>query len=653
MPPAKRPAKSLPARPLSRLEFAQLSPAALKKLKLPAFPEPYKPKYPDLIFVQVKLGLVTDQQYAWNPLGLPEDLNAALLKLFKDGVLLGAEPLMLPGFSLFSTSIPGNPPMPVPPLLEPFVACWSHVGMPRIGTESGNFGSGGVSPTLLKYSKSFRSELILKLTANFQADRDCIICDLKHVPSVKFAEPIRERFSPECFVGGDAMPVPASLMAVPRGAKGDMGQPISPDRIVFGTADYNDPMAAFKYIGWNPEAWKLLYADLPIEVAIVDTGIDTGTDPGTDPSVDPPPPPRFNLFQEAEIPAYYNSGTGYKSNDLDGHGTAVASIIGGKLMGQKAHLPGIKVDLLNSSTAPIPCDFEGLVPNAKLWIFNILPELDANSNKRIDTIAYLRALKTLSLSMVDTKINARLVNISITNSSLAGMNGSDSLTHESLKEASLIEEISNAGRLCIACSGNHMQAVLNLKNKIEYKYPEFVSMNASVGFPARIESVVSVGAVQVDSKRALFSNRSQSIAGGQLSEVSLLAPGKNVLAIMAAKNATLTSYSLDYLTGTSFAAPIVTGCLAKLLSNPNWNWDSVGVDPMTVVLALTQILDKGTRQEIDFKAADAISYIENCGSGILYFPDIYKAWGELTELNQTQLSQSGRGQNPTELPSSA
>ncbi len=619
MPPIKTPATGLPARLLSRIEFSKLSLAAIKKLELPTVPEPYKPKYPDLIFVQVKPGLVTDVRRAWNPLGLPDDLNQALLGLFKRGALQGAEPLMLPGFPLFQAS--GTPTLAQKPLAD----CWKVIGEPRIGTEGTAAPGAGTPQSLLKHSKSFRSELILKLTAKFQAQRDCIICELKHLASVKFAESIKERFSPDFTVGGEAMPTSTSNMA-----KMAQGGFMGTGQIDFPSTDnnWNRPSSAFEYIGWKGDVWKSMGPDAPIEVAIVDTGIA------------PLAGSTFNLMPVPSTSPFYNTDTKYTLRDLVGHGTAVASIIGGKMDGQETRSPGTNPTMDGSNL--IPCNFEGFVPDAQLWIFNVLQKPDLNLTKRIDTIAYLRALKTLSLPMDDTQIFARLVNISISNSLPDGIFWTDSKTSESLAELSLINDIYNvAGRLCIACAGNHREIVVDADGNFVAKYPEFSSLDPEVTFPAKIASVVSVGAVQIDSARALFSNRSQNLTDVVLSEVSLLAPGKNVLAMMAGKSATKSIYSLDYLNGTSFAAPIVTGCLAKLLSNPAWDWHQI---PKVAVLnMLTAIVDKGTRQAVDFNSIDIASYIERCGSGIIYFDDLYLACKSVAPTKQESKTQGGAG----------
>lgn len=174
--------------------------------------------------------------------------------------------------------------------------------------------------------------------------------------------------------------------------------------------------------------------------------------------------------------------------DWNGHGTAVASVIGAKT-NNRIGISGI------------------------LWGGKILNVRVGNSDATMTTIDIIKGV------VYAVRAGASVINMSF------GGYSNDNLEEKAINEAY------NRGVVLIASAGNE-----------SYNY---------AAYPAQYGNVISVGAIQMDGTKSSFSNYGY--------RVDLMAPGSAIYA--ALRNTS----NYDYFDGTSFSAPIVSGCAGLLL----------------------------------------------------------------------------------------
>jgi subtilisin len=166
-----------------------------------------------------------------------------------------------------------------------------------------------------------------------------------------------------------------------------------------------------------------------------------------------------------------------------------------------------------------------------------------NNNVGVVGVSYdvdLYAVKVLSaagsgtLSGIAQGIEWAIDNdMDVINMSLGGSTGSSTL-----KQAS--DNAYNSGIVVVAAAGNS---------------GSFFGLINTIGYPARYDSVIAVGAVDANNNRASFSS-----VGNQL---EVMAPGVDI-------NSTLPGNQYGALNGTSMASPHVAGAAALILAKyPN------------------------------------------------------------------------------------
>jgi thermitase len=134
--------------------------------------------------------------------------------------------------------------------------------------------------------------------------------------------------------------------------------------------------------------------------------------------------------------------------------------------------------------------------------------------------------------------HARVINLSL------GSADRSDIEYQAIKRAL------SAGIVVVAAAGNEATT----GNPLEY--------------PASYPGVVSVGAIGMDLQRAAFSNFN--------SQVSLVAPGVDILSTLPTRFSGSTPFPYGYMSGTSMAVPMVSGCAALVFSqHPGWNGSQV------------------------------------------------------------------------------
>ncbi len=228
--------------------------------------------------------------------------------------------------------------------------------------------------------------------------------------------------------------------------------------------------------------------------------------------------------------------------DRNGHGTHVAGIIAG------AH------------TAPredgTTVRFTGLAPEAHLYIYKVLDD-DGNGNdawivRALDHIADLNEeAGTLRIQGVNLSLGGSF------DQSVFGC-GHSPLCNE-------LRRLWRQGVLVVLAAGNEGFATLQSADG-----PIDANMDLSIGDPANLDEAIAVGAVHKENPHtygvSYFSSRGPTADGRQKPDV--VAPGEKILSCRNTWPKTATTIEQLYveMSGTSMAAPHVSGLLAAFLS---------------------------------------------------------------------------------------
>ncbi|MET8032266.1 S8 family peptidase [Streptomyces sp. NPDC005345] len=249
-----------------------------------------------------------------------------------------------------------------------------------------------------------------------------------------------------------------------------------------------------------PAVWDAGYHGEGVKVAVLDTGVDQ-----THPDL-------AGRIAEAQD---FSGSTG--TNDVFGHGTHVASIVGG-------------TGAASGGTR------RGVAPAAQLLVGKVLGDDGFGSESQV--IAGMEWA---------TEQGAKVVNMSL---------GSDQATDGTDPMSLAVNELSDrTGALFVVAAGNSGEQGAG-----------------TVGSPGAADSALTVGAVDRDDSLAPFSSRGPRVGDGAV-KPDVTAPGVGIVAARAAGTTMGDPVDANYVaaSGTSMATPHVAGAAALLAQrHPDW-----------------------------------------------------------------------------------
>jgi subtilisin family serine protease len=224
------------------------------------------------------------------------------------------------------------------------------------------------------------------------------------------------------------------------------------------------------------------------------------------------------------------------SRDVDGHGTHVAGIIAG---------------------ANPALGISGIAPDARLWSYKVLGDNGDGADAKI-----IKALDHI----YDSNRSASELEIHGVNLSLGGGFDPEAFGCGDTPLCKELRKLWRQGVVVVISAGNEGQCDI----------PRVGSLNTyiSIGDPANLDESIVVGSVHCTKPHlygvSYFSSRGPTADGR--SKPDVVAPGEKILSCRARDTRTLAPYGktehelYTYLSGTSMAAPHVSGLIACFLS---------------------------------------------------------------------------------------
>lgn len=338
-------------------------------------------------------------------------------------------------------------------------------------------------------------------------------------------------------------------VSIPAGQLADLSNDpavkyISADRPVRGHLANVAPAANAPY------AWSLGFDGSGIGVAIIDSGIAGKKDVSVTKS-------DLNKYDTASSRIVYTQSwvnDGLDGYDGYGHGTHVAGIVGG--------------NGYNSSGSAQT--FKGIAPNVQLVNLRVLDKQGMGTESAV--IAAIQAAIQLK-----SRYNIRVINLSL------GRPVYESYRLDPLCQA--VEAAYRAGIVVVVAAGNEgrnstagTDGYATINSPANDPYVITAGAMKSMGTPTRADDLI-----------ATYSSKGPT-AIDHIAKPDLVAPGNHVVAFLGGSSSTLaTTYSGNFvsasgtgsspyfaLSGTSMAAPVVSGAAALLLQqNPQMTPDQV------------------------------------------------------------------------------
>lgn len=236
-------------------------------------------------------------------------------------------------------------------------------------------------------------------------------------------------------------------------------------------------------------------------------------------------------------------GERFERMDGNGHGTHVAGIIAGQC---RAPLPGAAGEAV---------EFSGMAPQAQLYGFKVL---DDEGNGRDSWI--IKGIQQVA------EINERAGGLAIhgINLSLGGWFDPESYGCGFTPLCNELRRLWRQGVVVVLAAGNEGQAWIVQGDGEAYP----MSMDLSIGDPANLEEAIAVGSVHKSNPHSYgvsyFSSRGPTADGRRKPDV--VAPGEKIVSAHYRYRRDDPSSWMVEMSGTSMAAPHVSGLIAGFLS---------------------------------------------------------------------------------------